>query len=917
MFQLFKSKPNTSRRTASAHTGTLRQLKFETINPIAFFQKLNQMSKEDRMGTSSSLLFATDTRALIVRLCDHSGLFENNENDPVVKIEVITFGSNQSKRSIEEDKWWAAKYGKRMISKKGAIKLLFTLFRRSAGINNLFTLKLTDEDLNALKISTDAASMTDFRRFFSDFFLKISYHAGICTGLPSIPSGNKSEHNVRLHIEFQLDQCILNSKVFFDTEAALEEELNGLNSPLTPSSILTSNHTDVSGSNGLTELRLPEANPTGYLRASVHSSVTGYEVLIHRRSGLRLIYCPGGSFWMGLHTFHCDERPVHLVRLSPFLISETAISFGQYEKFMADAKKSGITPEESRTSTAQRYCSESIDFQSLEIAELGGGFKELQHYSDEELEKFKLSDAIKKARPVTGLGRSAIQSFLSYYRLSLPTEAQWEYVARGPWKTWLYPWSWRTDSMPTPKLAQYNCDGKIRPPCDVKHHLKGVSPFGAYEMAGNVWEWCADWYGPFSYHNEWNPTGPHAPLPVGNATVDHEDDKPLKVLKGGSIESNANSLRATTRGGNFEGWAAPWDGFRPACQLDWDFLQDQFQIPELDLRSQNSAESWFYTSDLFGKLLTEYHQSRSRRAPRSFADLPAEPAAHSLRSETKRHNLQTLAQLAIEILTDRIDHYLSIGGLREAVVGKHDAQRKPTHSPGHPPSATEMLEHLDKFWNGSGAKNGAPAPYLIPVEVLFQPFLDGRAYKGHFDGQYTIIHRSGSILRHVRKKSHETLFVEHVHGFNLFDAMVSAIPKTNRGLISWIDAIHITDGESGELKTASTKIPAIPDQIRLNQAAWMYMPFYDWFVVAEMHYTRTSQEYDNPLTANSEAETSSPSKGPWSEWIAEVVTWFMRAGWGIDKRLYNFFPPIQGFPGKAVNPEVFADIPSALQTKSP
>lgn len=874
------------------------------------------------MGTPSFLLFATDTHALIVRLCDHSGLFENNGNDPIVNIEVITFGSKQSKKSIEEAQWWAAKYGKRTISKKGAIKLLFTLFSRNTDSNKLFRLHLTDGELARLEISTADASMTDFRRFFSDFFLKISYHARICTGLPSISTGNKGESKVLLDIAFRLDQCILNSKVFFDTEVALEAELKRLNTFSNPMPISQANG---QGSNGRVKPQFPETTPNGYLRESVPTSATGYEVLIHRRSGLRLIYCPGGRFWMGLHTFHCDERPVHLVRLSPFLICETAISFEQYKHFLDAIKTAGggtsafsKSDLESKTVEAKDHYKSPDDYSKRPISKLGGGFKELQYYAAEHLRDFNIHEAVGDERPVTGIDWHSIQYYLTFYRLSLPTEAQWEYVARGPRKSWLYPWSWRNKSEPTPQLAQYNHDGKILTPCNVKQHLEGVSPFGAYEMVGNVWEWCADWYGPFSYHNEYNPTGPIAPLPIGNATVDHEDDKPLKVLKGGSVESNADSMRATTRGGNFQGWTAPWDGFRPACNLDWDFLQDQFEIPELKPRNPDKSNEWCRNSDLFGNVLAREQGAHTRRPFRSFADSPASASVQSGATREKLHSLQTIARLAIDVLTDRIDHYLSIGDLRTTVAGMHDGQRKPVRSPGPPPSSTQMLKNIDDFWNLAHLNGGTLAPYLIPVHLMFQPVLDNeRVPRGEFDGQYTIIHRSGRILRHVSRDSWGSLFVEHIHGFNLFDAMVSAIPNTNRGLIGWIDAIHTTDGESTWLKTSSTESSATPDQIRLNQAAWMYMPFYDWFVVAELHYTLTPQDFRPTHEVSSEGETAVPSKDPWSEWIAEVVTWFMRAGWGIDKRLYSFFPPIQGFPGKAVNPEVFADIPSELQTKSP
>ena len=248
------------------------------------------------------------------------------------------------------------------------------------------------------------------------------------------------------------------------------------------------------------------AVPSGWVvspRNAQRLGEAGYRVL-HQKTGIEMVYVPSGSFLMGSEEGD-DQKPPHRVELDGFWLGRTEVTVGQWRRVMGSVPRDPNGPRENVNDRGDEH-------------------------------------------PVQSANWEQARTFCSKLGLVLPTEAQWEYAARGP-QARAYPWGDTWDAGLCQSSDNLHGHPKTAP---VGSLPEGASWCGALDLAGNVWEWCWDCYEAKSYGT----AGATARNP------EFRDESYCAVQRGGSWRSSAKACRSATRSWLEQYFSAPDLGFR-------------------------------------------------------------------------------------------------------------------------------------------------------------------------------------------------------------------------------------------------------------------------------------------------------------------------------------------------------------------
>ena len=254
-----------------------------------------------------------------------------------------------------------------------------------------------------------------------------------------------------------------------------------------------------------------------------------------------MVLIPAGSFEMGSADDDADddEQPVHTIHLDAFFMDKYEVTNAQFKAFV-DANPHWQKSRRQKSRFNRRFH--------------GGDY--LEHWDDNTYPSGKAE------HPVVYVSWYAAMAYAEWAGKRLPTEAEWEYAARGGLAGQRYPWG----NTLTHNDAHFWLEFYTHPGLG---GLKAVGQYadngyGLYDVAGNVWEWCLDKYDADFYdaHNSRNPISGAVTLQAILDNFASVRTLSSRVLRGGSWYREARDVRVANRGASLPGAADPFIGFR-------------------------------------------------------------------------------------------------------------------------------------------------------------------------------------------------------------------------------------------------------------------------------------------------------------------------------------------------------------------
>jgi len=275
-----------------------------------------------------------------------------------------------------------------------------------------------------------------------------------------------------------------------------------------------------------------------------------------------MIFINGGTFMMGGDNSQAsaDEYPKHKAQVDGFWMDATEVTNAQFQKFVEathyittaekkpdwDEMKKTLPPGTLKPPDSMLVAASLVFHQTsapVDLNDYSQWWSWVKGADWKHPEGPQSNIKGKENYPVVQVSWYDAVAYCKWAGKRLPTEAEWEFAARGGLENNIYPWGNEPINEGKPKANSWG--GKFPYYNDDKDGFVGLAPiksykpngYGLYDMAGNVWEWCSDWYDANYYKSLNNST---AVNPKGPAKSNDPMDSytPKRSLRGGSFLCN-------------------------------------------------------------------------------------------------------------------------------------------------------------------------------------------------------------------------------------------------------------------------------------------------------------------------------------------------------------------------------------------
>jgi formylglycine-generating enzyme required for sulfatase activity len=296
-----------------------------------------------------------------------------------------------------------------------------------------------------------------------------------------------------------------------------------------------------------------------------------------------MVSIPGGTFWMGREAgpeVPEDETPAHEVTVAPFEMDATEVTVGQYGAFV---KATGYVTVAERPFDEKKYPDAAPEYRKpgsavfvpmdADVNEMRGAWwRYVPGANWRHPEGPDSSVKGKKNYPVVQIAWEDAEAYAKWAGKRLPTEAEWEWAARGGLERKIYCWG-DTKVGADGKWLANAYQGKFPAHDTGEDGFAGLAPvksfppnaYGLYDMSGNAWEWCSDWYDEKYYKTspKDNPKGPETGPLIQDPGSPYPERQ--KVRRGGSFlcdDKYCHRYRPSARDKNPTDSSANHTGFR-------------------------------------------------------------------------------------------------------------------------------------------------------------------------------------------------------------------------------------------------------------------------------------------------------------------------------------------------------------------